>query len=405
MQARGQHAVAQRLRGLDEAGHAGGRVEVADVGLDRTEGAEAAPLGVGAEGLGQRGDLDRVAERGAGAVGLDIADGVGRHARDQLRRAYHLGLAVHAGRGEADLGRAVVVGRAALDDRMDGVAVAQRLVEPLEHDHARAAADHRAGGLGVEGAAVAVGREDGAGLPAVAAFLQQVEPYAARERHVAVVRQQRLAGGVHRRQRGRAGGLHAHGRAAQVELVGHARAQRTARVAAHQAQQVGDAAVRAEAERGQQVADQVDVGALARVHADLALPALGIAARMLERGPGAFEKDALLRIEGLGLARRVAEEGGIELVEALEAHAGLDVVGLREHRLRHALRAQLLVGEAPDRLHAVADVAPEGIDIVGAGKAPGHADDGDLQAGGFAGNGVEGLGRGHQWTLSAALRR
>ncbi|MCY1228601.1 hypothetical protein D9M72_409250 [compost metagenome] len=200
MQARRQRAVAQRHRRLDEPCDAGRRVEVADVGLDRPDRAEAAPLGVGAEGLGERRDLDRVAQRGAGAVRLDVADGVGRHARDQLRGTDDLGLPVDAGGGEADLGRAVVVGGRALDDRMDGVAVAQRLVQALEHHHAGAAADHRAGGLRVEGAAMAVGRKDRAGLVPVAAFLQQVEPHAAGERHVAVVAQQRLAGSVHCRE-------------------------------------------------------------------------------------------------------------------------------------------------------------------------------------------------------------
>ncbi|MCY1543418.1 hypothetical protein D9M68_792360 [compost metagenome] len=149
------------------------------------------------------------------------------------------------------------------------------------------------------------------------------------------------------------------------------------------------------------MADQVDVGALARVDTDLvdvAARARRVAARMLERRPGALEKDALLRIEHLGLARRVAEEAGIEAVEALEPHAGFHVVGVVQQTLRHAPCAQLVVAEARDRLHAVADVAPEGIDIVGARKAPGHADDGDLEARRF----VEG---GHQLTLSAALRR
>ena len=53
---------------------AGGRVEVTDVGLRRDEPAEAAVAGARAEGLGERGDLDRVADRGAGAVRLEQLD-------------------------------------------------------------------------------------------------------------------------------------------------------------------------------------------------------------------------------------------------------------------------------------------------------------------------------------------
>ena len=67
--------VLERQHGLDQAGDAGRGVEVADVGLDRAEGAEAASASVaGAERLGQRRDLDRIAQRRAGAVRLDVAD-------------------------------------------------------------------------------------------------------------------------------------------------------------------------------------------------------------------------------------------------------------------------------------------------------------------------------------------
>lgn len=151
---------------------------------------------------------------------------------------------------------------------------------------------------------------------------------------------------------------------------------------------------------------EVQVGALARVDADLARPGVGVAAGMLERGPRALQEDALLRVEVLGLARRIAEEAGVELVEALELDARLHIGGVVEQFLRNASGAQLLVGEAGHGLHAVADVAPESIDIVGARKAPRHADDGDLDAGGgrvgLPGLFVEGV---HQLTLSADLRR
>src|SRR4029079_3023709 len=109
--------------GLDQAGHAGRGVEVADVGLDRTDRAEAAPLGALAEGLRERRDLDRIAALGAGAVALDVADAVGLHAGDGQRLAHRRGLTLDARREVADLARAVVVDRRALDHRVDAVAV------------------------------------------------------------------------------------------------------------------------------------------------------------------------------------------------------------------------------------------------------------------------------------------
>ena len=62
---------------LDQARHSGSRVEVADIGLHRSERAIAAPVGAPAESLGQRCHLDRISERRARAVSLDVADLIG----------------------------------------------------------------------------------------------------------------------------------------------------------------------------------------------------------------------------------------------------------------------------------------------------------------------------------------
>ena len=52
---------------------AGARIEVPEVRLGRSQGAEAAPAGARAESRGERGGLDRIAQAGAGAVRFDIA--------------------------------------------------------------------------------------------------------------------------------------------------------------------------------------------------------------------------------------------------------------------------------------------------------------------------------------------
>ena len=104
---------------LDDAGDAGGGLGVADVGLDRAEPQRAvvAVLAVGGEqGLG----LDRVAERGAGAVGLDRVDVAGREAGVGEGLADHPLLGGAVGRGEAVAG-AVLVDRGAADHGEDGV--------------------------------------------------------------------------------------------------------------------------------------------------------------------------------------------------------------------------------------------------------------------------------------------
>jgi hypothetical protein len=70
-------SVLEHQRRLDQPGHTGAGLEVADVGLDRTDDAGVvggSPFSqCGAEGVG----LDGIADEGAGAVRLDIAD-IGR---------------------------------------------------------------------------------------------------------------------------------------------------------------------------------------------------------------------------------------------------------------------------------------------------------------------------------------
>src|SRR5712692_7556943 len=57
---------------LDQAGDAGGRLEMADIGLDRTDQAGGVPLAALRERRGERIGLDRIADQRAGAVQLDV---------------------------------------------------------------------------------------------------------------------------------------------------------------------------------------------------------------------------------------------------------------------------------------------------------------------------------------------
>ena len=80
VQVRRDLAVLQRQRRLDQAGDAGGRLQVADVGLDRAD-RQRRPAAAGRRRARRRAPrLDRVAERRAGAVRLDVAD-LGRATR------------------------------------------------------------------------------------------------------------------------------------------------------------------------------------------------------------------------------------------------------------------------------------------------------------------------------------
>ena len=150
---------------------------------------------------GQRRDLDRVAEMGAGAVALDILDRIRVNAGEAVRLDDRRGLPVDARREVAGLAAAVVVDRGGLDDGLDRIAVGERIAEPPQHDDPDAAAENGAGGAMVEGAAMPVGREDLALLVEIAAPMRQLDR---RRRRRAPCRTRRSAGSGRRSARRRA---------------------------------------------------------------------------------------------------------------------------------------------------------------------------------------------------------
>ncbi len=179
-------------------------------------------FGVGAEGLSQRRDLDRIAERRCRCRAPRRSRSTRRRHRPTSRaRANHLGLSGDARRREADLLRAVVVDRRPLDHRADRVAVALGVAKALQHHDPDAVAADGALGPRVERPAVAVRRQDAVLEVVVAGRLRKAHR---RRRRPAPRRTRRsssaLAGQVHRDQRGRARRLDVDAGPAQVQLVG-----------------------------------------------------------------------------------------------------------------------------------------------------------------------------------------
>ena len=216
MQARRDLLVAQRERGLDQARHAGRGIEMADVSFHGAERAELPLVGRGAKRLGQAGDLDRIAERRGGTMRFDVGDGVGCDAGAGLRERDDFRMPAHARRGEADFRGAVVVERLAFDDRVDLIAIGDRIREPLQDHDARAAGKDGAARLRIERPAPAIRRSHAAFLVEVAAILRKRERHAAGERDVAAMVEQALAGDADGDERSRASGLNVQRRPAQA---------------------------------------------------------------------------------------------------------------------------------------------------------------------------------------------
>ncbi len=160
----------------------------------------------------KRADLDRIAKRRAGAVRLDIAHLVGRHAGIFDCGADHGLLCGPVGRGDP-AAAPVLIERRAADDGQHAIAVRLGVIEPLEHEHDTALAAHITIGRGIECLAAAIGRHHPALGEADVQFGRKNEVHPAGQRGVALAEPQRLDGKVQCHQRRRAGSIHRHGRA------------------------------------------------------------------------------------------------------------------------------------------------------------------------------------------------
>ncbi len=148
--------VVQGLDRGDQVDDAGGGQGVPEAGFDGGQRAELAAVGVPAERLGERGDLDGVSQPGAGAVGQHQVDAGGVDAVALVGAGEQVRLGGGVGGGDA-VGAAVVVDAAAADDGVDAVAVGHGGGQALEHDHGYGFAEHHAVGTLVEGVAGAIG--------------------------------------------------------------------------------------------------------------------------------------------------------------------------------------------------------------------------------------------------------
>ncbi len=157
MQIGGDGPVLQRQHHLDQAGHAGRRLQVADIGLDRADRA-AARRGPMREHALERIELDRVAQCGAGAVGFDVADLLRPQAGAGQRLADHRGLRAAIGCDQA-IAAAVLHHRRTQDDSAHRIAIALRVAQLFQHHDTAAFAAHIAVRAGIERFAASIRRE------------------------------------------------------------------------------------------------------------------------------------------------------------------------------------------------------------------------------------------------------
>ena len=82
---------------LDEPGHPGRGLQMTQIRFHRPQRARGVPAAIGGC---QRLELDRITQHRAGAVGLDVVHGVGRHPTGAQRVGDHVALRQHIRRGQ-----------------------------------------------------------------------------------------------------------------------------------------------------------------------------------------------------------------------------------------------------------------------------------------------------------------
>ncbi|RYJ23613.1 hypothetical protein CU044_5317 [Streptomyces sp. L-9-10] len=371
-----QHTVSHRHDHLDHTGDTGRGLGVADVRLDRTEPQRLALAVLAVRGQ-QRLRLDRVTERGAGAVCLDrvhIGRGQAR-ARQSLADDPLLRGAVR--RGQTVRG-AVLVHRGTTDHRQDRVPVAAGVRQPFHQQHA--------GALTPAGAVGAVGERLAPSVGGEAALAAEVDEGTggrhhgdtAGQRHRALSLAQRLHRPVQGDQRRGTRGVDGDGGPLQAQRVGD--------TAGRDAAGPAGAEVALDALRDGAQPRHVVVVHHAREHADRTAPyRIRVDAGPLEGFPGGLQQQSLLRVHGQCLARRDPEERRVELVGVVQETALAGVGGAGVVGVRVVQRVQVPATVAGELADGVGTVQHEPPQVLGrahpAGEAAAHTDERDRLVG------------------------
>ena len=309
MDGRRQTAVLQRQHGLDQSGHAGGRLKMPQIALDRTHRQWRTGCARLADDVADGCGFDRVAYSRAGSMSFHVIE-VGRgNAGLAHDLAQQIGLAFDTGDGDTALAPAIGIGAAGQNDRLDVIAIRFGLGERFQHQDGAALRADITVARSIKGLAASVGRkhrglgetDEGIGMQ------QQVDAADQRQRRLAIA--QAPAGLVQCDQGGRTGGVHRHAWAMQIEHIGQAVGGDAERIAGHgigiHAAHVVQRA-HAVIEPGNADIDRA-IGAGKRGWRDAAI---------FHGLPGKFEQQALLGIQSRGFARRDAEECSVKLVQS-----------------------------------------------------------------------------------------
>jgi hypothetical protein len=361
---------------LDDAAEAGHRLHMPEVRLERGHH-DGVVLGVRFhEDVADGAELDRIAQRGTGAVRFHVGDVARLQSSGDDGRPDDLLLrgAVRDGQPGA---LSVLADRGAANYREHGVAISSRVRQSFYDQHGGALRAHVAVGAIVECLALPVRgqhvrvREHDEDL----GVMEGVDRPS--QRDVALAATQPGYRQVERRQRGGTGSVGGQAWSAPAEEVGQPPGYRERRDAGGEVP-IGFR-VRKRIER-----QRIVEGARADVDAAVAVPQRRrIHVGVLDRLPRGLHKHPLLRIDVLRLQRRDAEEGRVELVDGVQetAPGRTDLSLLTRFARGEGVHVPAVAGQRSDTRPALAQEALEFIEsLVAAGEPQAYADDRDRLA-------------------------
>lgn len=307
---------------LDQAGNSRGGVQMADVSFERADGTPLVGLSARAQGSLDRLDFDRVAFARACPMRLDIVDCFGRNlpGGQSLLDGHRLPLG--AWRGVAAFVRPVVIDRRPSDHRSNGITITQSSTQRFEDNNAQSRAKDRPASTNIERSRGAIRRVHSTFLEKISRFRRNAHGHASGEGHLALSIRQALTGHVNRYKRSRTGGLHSHGGSPQVQLERDPRREKVTLTADNDLvilEHLWQRWIAAD------IALEIGVSASAGKDSNLTRIRQRITPGIFEGVPGAFQKQAMLRIGDLRLAGRHAEKGGVEEFDPLEDGGGTDI--------------------------------------------------------------------------------
>ncbi len=218
MQARRQLPVPQLQDHFRQACDAGCTLSVAYVGLHGAHRAVADILVGPVESLRESGDLYRISQRGARAVGLDIADCTRGNPGPAQRGANQFTLRAWI-RDRIAVCFPSVIQAGGEDDCMDGVAVRKGGAQALQQDDTDALPRNEPFGTASEAAAVSIFGQHGLRAQRQVSQRVKMQMHSAGERQLALAPQQVSACLVNGRERGRAHRVDRHTGAIEVENI------------------------------------------------------------------------------------------------------------------------------------------------------------------------------------------